>query len=497
MNRIDNYINMVTPDNVSKKKKQLIRDEMLSHIYDRIDFYKDAGYSPEECITEALKDMGDDDKVKISIRNSFAELHTERTWWAVLAFFVSPVINLIALYCGIWVTSFDSKGKPETYESAVSFIMLFTVFSLAFFCYKKGFRKSLIAIGTSNFIIGAGTPFCFYPQPAIYSLTVNVAYLLDEYTPAVMRGFHFETATFYISIAILICFGALCFVLSGKAKKQDDHTKSFKHAAVFFTILCLISVFSTAAYEKTLWLFIDYPVWFRERTDALTQEGKSLYSLIETGEKADSAVEILKKQGYVTIDEFSKTLDKVDKKRFLYNLEQSSFFFDEDYEIYFNPHTLPYASNYSTQSNNFIFLLTDSNNVLISKGAGCAFGLYDNYGAACHYSIRNDDVDAVAKRFKLLQKGDKENEAVTFFGTDNGEMFTCFETNTPEGKTTYYRFYSRGTDTEELPGSYDNAGTDCEVYIELEFTNGLLNSGKLNYISDDKNNYGNKTIEVP
>ena len=58
MNRIDNYIKLITPENISKKKKQLIRDEMLCHIYDRVDFYKDAGYSQEESITKALEDMG-------------------------------------------------------------------------------------------------------------------------------------------------------------------------------------------------------------------------------------------------------------------------------------------------------------------------------------------------------------------------------------------------------------------------------------------------------
>lgn len=75
-------------------------------------------------------------------------------------------------------------------------------------------------------------------------------------------------------------------------------------------------------------------------------------------------------------------------------------------------------------------------------------------------------------------------------------MFTCFETDTPNGKKTYYRFYSRGDKTAELPGCYDNSNGDCEVYIELEFIDGLLNDGKLNYVSYVKNQFGNEVIKI-
>lgn len=497
MNRIDDYIKLITPKNISKKKKQLIRDEMLCHIYDRVDFYKDAGYELEDSITKALEDMGNDDAVKLSIRNSFAELHSERIWWAILSFFVSPIINIIALFCGIWITSFDSKGKPEPYETAISFVMLLTVFSLAFFCYKNGLRKCLAAIGVSNLIISTSALLCFYPQPAVYSLAVNIGYLLDEYTPVVVRGFDFEALSFYLSIFLLFAFSVCCFVLSGRIKNSKDPTKEIKRTAVLFISLCLVSAFSTAAYEECQWLFIDYPQWFRERTDSLTDESKEIYDLIETDKSFYEAVQLLKELGYTTTYEYAQTLGSADRKRFNYNFEQINFFFEENYEVYFDPNDAPYRPDRSTtESNKFIFLLKDKNGNLISKGAGCAFGLYDNYGAACYYSNRKDDTEAVAQYFKSLKKGDGESEALQFFGTDNGEMFTCFESETTEGKKTYYRFYSRGAATEELPGSYDNDCGDCEVYIELEFIDGLLSSGKLNYLSYEKHRYNNKTIIV-
>ncbi len=497
MNRIEDYIKLITPENISKKKKQLIRDEMLCHLYDRVDFYKDSGYSQEDSITKALEDMGNDDAVKLSIKNSFAELHSERIWWAIIAFFISPIINLIALFCGVWITSFDSKGKPEPYETAISFVMMFIVFTLAFFLCKKGFRKCLTAMGASNLIIGTSALFCFYPQPAVYSLAVNVGYLLDEYTPVVMRGFDFEAISFYLSIVLLIAFSVICFISSGKVKSTGKPPKALKRTAVFCIMLCLASALSTVSYEKSQWLFIDYPQWFRERTDSLTDESKEIYDLIETGKSFDEAVQMLKERGYATTDEFAQTLGRADRKRFKYNFEQINFFFEEDYEVYFDPNDVPYKPDRSTtESNKFIFLLKDKNGNLTSKGAGCAFGLYDNYGGACHYSRREDDTDAVAKKFKALKKGDSEIEAIQFFGTDNGEIFTCFETDTSEGKKTFYRFYSRGAATAELPGSYDNQNNDCEVYIELEFINGLLSSGKLNYLSSEKNRFNNKTIIV-
>lgn len=404
MNRIDDYIKLITPENISQKKKQLIRDEMLCHIYDRVDFYKNSGCPLEDSITKALEDMGNDDAVKVSIKNSLAELHAERLWWAIVAFFISPIINFIALFCGVWITSFDSKGKPLPYETAISFAMLFIVFGLAVFCQKKGFGKSLAAIGASNLIIGTSLPLCFYPQPAVYSLAVNIGYLLDEYTPVVMRGFDFEAISFYLSITLLVGFAIWCFVSSRRIKAKGKPPKKLIQTAVTAVIFCLISVISAATYESSQWLFIDYPIWFKERTDSLSDEAKEIYDKIETDKAFDEALQTIKEYGYIKVDDFAKTLDKADKKRFQYNFDQMNFIFDEDYEIYFNPDKVPYLSNNSTVPNNFVFLLKNKNGNLISKGAGCAFGLYDNYGAACHYSRREDNTDAVAKKFKALKK---------------------------------------------------------------------------------------------
>lgn len=66
--RIEDYLDSVVPERLSKRRKMLIREEMQNHISDHIEFYTEIGYGEDESIQKALADMGDDGGVTEMIK---------------------------------------------------------------------------------------------------------------------------------------------------------------------------------------------------------------------------------------------------------------------------------------------------------------------------------------------------------------------------------------------------------------------------------------------
>lgn len=66
--RIEEYLDSVVPERLSKRRKMLIREEMQNHISDHIEFYTEIGYGEDESVEKALADMGDDGGVTEMIK---------------------------------------------------------------------------------------------------------------------------------------------------------------------------------------------------------------------------------------------------------------------------------------------------------------------------------------------------------------------------------------------------------------------------------------------
>ena len=62
--RIEDYLDSVVPERLSKRRKMLIREELQNHISDHIEFYT-------ESVEKALADMGDDGGVTEMIKKDF------------------------------------------------------------------------------------------------------------------------------------------------------------------------------------------------------------------------------------------------------------------------------------------------------------------------------------------------------------------------------------------------------------------------------------------
>lgn len=101
MNNISNFIDDFVPKNLSKKRRFLLTTELENHIYEKVNFYKDIGYSDEESLKKAIADFGTEDETKDSIFNEFESLYAEKSIWGIISFFAILLMNYLCFlsYC--------------------------------------------------------------------------------------------------------------------------------------------------------------------------------------------------------------------------------------------------------------------------------------------------------------------------------------------------------------------------------------------------------------
>lgn len=58
--------------------------------------------------------------------------------------------------------------------------------------YRKGFKKTLLAIGIPNLLSGATVLYSGYTQPAIYALVCDICFMLEKLTPLITYKFASE-----------------------------------------------------------------------------------------------------------------------------------------------------------------------------------------------------------------------------------------------------------------------------------------------------------------
>ncbi len=485
MNRINDYVNSLVPSNIPKRKQQDIREELLSHIFDRTDYYKEIGYDTDSAIDKALCDMGEDESVKLSIRNKFEELHFERTWWSFVAGAIILSMNLLCFPLGLWVTSADFNDEPTPFTAFISFSMIFVMLFGVVFARIKKYRKILIGIGVANAIVAGCFLICFYPQSAFYVLDLNTICLLDRFTPLYMNDiFQYYVGGFFYwgCIAFLGLTSLYCFLMAVLLK--IDIAKSVEKAKgklIAFSVAYLaFAVFSCGIYPWSEAYEKNYPMWFNEYSRCISEETDILYENIEPLDDYDTVAAYLSENGWMTLEAYENTLDRVTAKQFRGELRRFSF--EDGYEVWFNPEKLK-----DIAGNGFVAVRKNAENKIIGKSVGnIDTDIYNEYGfgySSTSYE-RRDDMKELIAAFDNLKKGDREEDVLAVFGSDIGVIFQYGEIYTKSASLengvlkTYYRVYSFGTVYPEKKSWYDRVQ---DRYFEFTFENGLLTNGKMHW----------------
>ncbi len=475
---VNNFLSTLIPNNLPKKKRELLYSELECHLYDKADFYKQIGYSEDESIKKAIDDMGTDEEINDGIVREFEELYHERSWWAVIPACIILLMNIICWFSGNWVTSVDSNDDPTSLKAFISFFMIFASIGITAFARIKNYRKCLVGAGIGNLILGVLYLFCFYPQSAMYALVYNTVLLIDKLTPFAVTELLGKSymAFFVFSVLFTLLSAIYCFVASARIKygKAKDIENVKTKCIVFSSCFAAVAVISCCLLPKAVSFDRDYPVWFDFHI-YISDESQELYDSIELGMLYSEADSFLKSRGWISTEEYEKQLNKNTLKKFRYELD--SLEFDSDYAVWFNPEK-------HIDGNGFVFLKQDRDGKVTSKGIGNA-GPFNSgeYGGFRLSSYRTDDMKAVISDFEKLKKDDSEETVMSNFGKSNfdekqGIIYTRFESTQNGKKIDYFRVYAHGSvySTDNL---YENP-TESR-YIEFEFIDGKLTKGEMKW----------------
>lgn len=256
--RIESYLDSVIPEKLSKKRQKLIREELRDHISDHIDFYTEIGYSEDESVEKALADMGDDGGVTAMVKKDFEKVYGEKIWMPILAFVLTTLVIMSAMFGGVWIVSGDSKGSPQAYEVFLSFAIILVMSFAMVFAYRKGLKKTLLAIGIPNLLSGATVFYSGYSQPAIYALISDIGFLLEKTTPLITYKFASEQElvneyiSFIAGIVLDIGLALVSLILFIRLRKKGTpEKKSKKGIIITASVLCAAAIGLTFMYTGT------------------------------------------------------------------------------------------------------------------------------------------------------------------------------------------------------------------------------------------------------
>ncbi len=487
--RIESYLDSVIPEKLSKRRQKLIREELRDHISDHIDFYTEIGYSEDESIKKALADMGDDGGVTAMVKKDFEKVYGEKIWMPILAFVLTMLMLFAAIYCGVWVLSADSKGSPGVFEVIASFAIILVMSFAMVVAYRKGLKKTLLAIGIPNLLFGATLFFSGYSQPAIYALISGIGLLLEKTTPLITYKFASEQElvneyiSFIAGIVLDIGLALVSLILFIKLRKKGTPEKSGKKGIIITaSVLCAAAIGLTFMYTGTEKFYQNYKCVMNgyefEDSDGICKQSEAAFDSIDLGMSYDEAKLKLRVQGYMPFDEYCETQSFGMRKRLKYSLSELKLTaIDDGYTVFINPNIFydyegMYGRNYS---NGFAYLRSDSDGCVESKGVGNGTAIVGEVGVENHHSSGSGGRSCY-QNFKTVRVGDGKDEVMEKLAGENGDVFAKFVTLKNGEENEYCRV--------SHAGSYGSDEIYCPVVVEIWFENERLSDAKL-YVLDE------------
>ena len=475
MNRIPEFVDSFIPKNLPQKRKQMLKDELEDHIYEKASFYEEIGYTKEQGIEKAIEEFGKGEDMRKHIFNEFEELYAERSILGIIAFFVIMLMNCLCWPLDTWVTSADFNRDPDVLGTAISFLMIFVMLSMIVFARIKKYRKMLFAIGVANIIIAVCILVSFYPQMASFAIGYNFIYLVDNFTPFLlgnlianaMEGI-FAMAVWYGFLLIPALYSIIASVLlkKGKLKAVKNPVKT---SAVFCAVYLLVSVVSCILLPTGLKYDDNYPVWFSPYTLCISEIPDEIFSKIYIGMSEDEANAVLCSYGYQRIEDYRESLDRVTKKQFDANLDELDFI--DGYTIWFLPDVyIPGEGFVGVKAENGIVTgvgIGNLNNMMYDREDYFSFGYSE--------SELNCDMNELSGWFGAMQKGDDEGDIIANIPGD-GQIYSKRNYVENSQNVSYYRIYFYGVTDPDKKQYYER---NSSRFVELTFLDGKLSKGTL------------------
>ena len=467
---IKSYIDKATPKNVSLKKQSNIRMELMCHICDKADFYKEIGYSEEESYEKALAEMGESEDVC----KQFEDVYREKGAYAVMTFLAVHIMDIIAVALGIggsFLSMEGDSGMSFSFESLIlSLIFVCAIILLIIYAYTEKKKKILLAIAISNLIFSV-TPFFFNSIYYPFAYTVlDILFNIDEALIDV-RLFVSE----FISVPLCIIGFVLYSVVKTKKDNLQKTNRQEKCRKIFSTItVCLtasliglVAVFAqSGSYD-----FYNYSViadYISERK--YEKECIELYNSINKDTSFKQADKILRDAGYIPHTEINTVIDDKEELEYITESLKEEIMEDPDIDVVYIK-SEPYGDIY-IHGTSIIIPKTDDKTIPRKKFNG-EISLKNEF--LYYITVLNEGQIYKARRdFETLKFGDSKQKVLELVGKNSSVESLKTEYNNNSVTETYY--ISCHEDNGDL-FYYDNS----DFYATLVFNNDSLVSGKYTY----------------
>ncbi len=309
---IDDFIWECCPKGLPRYRRKMLKRELEAHVYEKAEFFAESGMSDDESAAEAVKSMGDPEK----IRQSFGKIYRFERLPAVIAFFVLTAISVIAFFTGFLLVTADVTGEYPTV--AHYFISASFVGSIVFL-YIYGYRRKKAYLLLSVTVFMALSLLTVWFSSGIFqSMAVGIVIIICALMKYPERGADLghifynargaaEIGGFMLAaviIALLLVVGLTLTVLvftetkrKHKAKRVRNKKPLFLHFLLIFTLVVTSTVvFSFAARQYS---FMDNNFMSGAVSRMFdNKKGRDVYEELTEGMSAADTEKLLRRHGF-------------------------------------------------------------------------------------------------------------------------------------------------------------------------------------------------------
>lgn len=426
---IEEYLEKAVPKTVSGKKYTDIREELMSHILDKVDFYIEIGYNEKEAYAKAIGEMGTAEQIS----SQFEEVYRENRIFGELVFAIIICADLFAIiteFGSSLLSIFFTSAMYRTYDSLVISTAFITVeIILILFAYKEKYIYLLRKIAIANLLISfplvGGS--VYYP-----ACTHFIEFLFPESVVSLLS--YIGGLTFLVSFLIFI----ICVRLDSKLAKGKKITTvghiSFKLISAVLVCFCIVLCTNITLFKNENVIFDNAGVSDVILLKIQDKKLEKLYNSITTAEEADL---LLRKEGYLTYEELLTQVKDTDYLEYIVSDIRSDD--KENEKIY-----LLYNISADRPAGGAFILPADETGRLSYKRVhyACGFGKTDILLRLAYTPFYKDITVKSCEIFKELRLGDSKDEAIEKMKrisncyslmteyTENGEIETCYFSST-------------------------------------------------------------------
>lgn len=313
--RIADYLEKAIPKTVSAKKYDKIRDELLSHILDKADFYIEIGYGKDEAYEKALEEMGEPEQVS----TQFEKVYSEKKIFCRLVFAAIIFADLFATLTGFGtsiISVFLGNDLYLSYDSLLISSLFFCSVTVAIlYAYKQKHPSMLRNIGFAHLLLSVPlfSGSIYYP----------VCLRLLDFLPIEVEIFLKDWLFLFVPLIPFSLF-IICMTLASERKMtKRKATVKGKTAGLLTAVLlslCLLwcSNLTVGDNSPSLdeFLLKDAIVMIKNSVTSRSRIEK-LYLSINRDTTVAEADIILREAGYIPVDELAHLIAEDDLEELL------------------------------------------------------------------------------------------------------------------------------------------------------------------------------------